>query len=188
MGVQEPIEVICVDRHHIVATWRCVLIVVWRDETLVSSVIHASSVLDRLSADHRSGVALVQVVEEGCRPPNTEERKAVEQLLAEGRKSVKCSSVVFEGEGFKAAIVRGVVAGIAAITRTAFPHRVFARPQEMADFMAPLIARNDPTFAERLSRAIADTRAAAEARVPSVRPQRKFSVPPPKLRGAVGKR
>jgi len=69
------------------------------------------------------------------------------------------------------------VAGIALITRTHFPHRVFARPEDMASFMARgLTGTLDLALAARLQQALRETRESAESQLPSTRP-RPFNPP-----------
>ena len=43
-----------------------------------------------------------------------------------GASFIKASAVAFEGQGFRAAAVRGVVTGLTALARQPFPHKVFA--------------------------------------------------------------
>lgn len=69
---------------------------------------------------------MLGVVEARTPPPDGETRKALAAALESGAGFVQASALAFEGEGFQAAMVRMVAAGLAMIARPPFPHQVFA--------------------------------------------------------------
>jgi hypothetical protein len=50
-------------------------------------------------------------------------RKALADLLTESH-IIRCSAVIMEGTGFRAAAVRGVVTSLTMLARHEFPHRI----------------------------------------------------------------
>jgi hypothetical protein len=61
---------------------------------------------------HPSGTAFLCVIEPTSRPPDDELRRASADMIAEHESSLRCVGVVIEGEGFRAAVTRGVLSGM----------------------------------------------------------------------------
>jgi hypothetical protein len=167
-------------RHHLIAWWCNVEIVLWIDETLPSAVETAGIVLHRFSANHPQGVGFLQVICEGCQRLPNDSRVAIQHLLRSGRDSIKAAPVVFEGDGFRAATVRAIVSGIAAFSRVGVPHRVYPSVSGAADDLAKVLA---PQQASRFAKDL--LHAAQEVRRVHGEHMRRFpSVRPTRLRGA----
>jgi hypothetical protein len=118
-----------------------VCVVIWRDETLVPDVNLVSEILERLSQEESQGIGLVQFIDEGCKTPSAEARAAIAKLLDRGRSYIRCSTIVFVGEGFRAAAIRAIITGVSWIARPGFPHQVFvdipAAARLQASHLAP---------------------------------------------------
>jgi hypothetical protein len=120
------------DPDHLIATWRNVVILVWRRETLVAAVDAAQDVYDKLALANPGGLFLLTVVEAGAPPPSQEARYALARFLSSGAGRMILSAVVHEGSGFRAAFVRGVVTGLALLANLPYPHKVFGSVEEAA--------------------------------------------------------
>jgi hypothetical protein len=114
-------------RNHIVATWNCVLIVVYRVETTVAGVRATNEVYEDLTRTHPRGVFALTIVEKDALMPAVIARDALAEFLANAAGQMILSAVVYEGSGFRAVAVRSVVNGLAMLTNYPYPHRVFAR-------------------------------------------------------------
>jgi hypothetical protein len=125
-----------IQKYCVIVTWLNVCVVVWRDQTRVEDVRLVSDTLRRLSQEHGEGdgVGLVQYIDDRSESLSLtpEARAALAELLRKGRPYIKCSSLVFTGEGFRASAVRAIVTGIAWLARPGFPHQVFAKTADAA--------------------------------------------------------
>jgi hypothetical protein len=79
--------------------------------------------------------ALFTVVAKEASPPSSEARTALSNVLRHGVDAVLASAVVMEGDGFRASMVRSVATGLAVVARQPFPHRVFARTADAAEWI-----------------------------------------------------
>jgi hypothetical protein len=127
-----------VQRYCVIVTWMNVCVVIWRDQTRVEDVRLVSDTLQRLAEEHRDGVGLIQYIDDRSESLSLtqEARTALAELLRRGRPYIRCSSLVFTGEGFRASAVRAIVTGIAWLARPGFPHQVFAKTADAAAVQA----------------------------------------------------
>ena len=135
-------KIISVQEYCIIVTWQNVAIIVWRYQTRVEDVRLASDALHMFSKENPQGVGLVQIIDDRGEMVSltADARAAIAKLLDRGRQSIKCSTIVFAGEGFRASAVRGIVTGIAWLTRPGFPHQVFARTSDAVTLQATYFA------------------------------------------------
>jgi len=119
--------------YFLAGTWRNVVIVLWRVDTLPEDVAFASELLARLAKMHPEGVGLFQSVEDTClKTPSGPTKEAIARLLRDGRSYIKASTILFNGQGFRAAIVRAVATGLISLTRPGFPHQAHTTIEEAA--------------------------------------------------------
>ena len=119
----------------VAGTFGHVAIAVWRTETGLPQIQLCGAMMAALAKDHGQ-IGLVQIVEETCERLDGRGRTAVADMLAGGRKYICCSVVVFDGVGFRAAAIRGVVTGLTLLARPSFPHHVFAAVPLATAFLA----------------------------------------------------
>lgn len=110
-------------------------VVIWRDETTVEGVARASAEFRSYSASRTRELAMLAIVEPGAKMPDAEARACMARFLDDARDRLLISAVAFEGQGFVAAGIRGVVVGLTMIARQPYPHRVFASVVEAAKWM-----------------------------------------------------
>jgi hypothetical protein len=114
----------------VVATWKNVVLLVWRRETSVDGVRAAQKVFGALADVCASGVFLATIVEENAPAPSADARKELARFLTSCSGRMILSAVVHEGAGFRAAMVRSVVTGLALVAKLPYPHKVFATVTE----------------------------------------------------------
>jgi hypothetical protein len=107
-------------------------------------------------------VALLQLLEQTCKPLDSEQRSTLENVMRSSR-ALRSSAVVYEGSGFQAAAVRAVVASVGALQRHPFPHRIFADVASAAEFHATHLGQ-PPDFRGGLLKAV---QAARDWRAPA---------------------
>ncbi len=122
---------------HAFAVWDRVVLAIWRGQTTLSAVRRGEQVVERHAGRHPDrGVLLLTIVEAAAPLPPLECRIELAAMLKRAAGKVERSSLVFEGEGFRAASVRAVVAGISLFSRPSYPHRVFNTVGAAARFLA----------------------------------------------------
>ena len=119
-------EMIDVTKDHLIATWRNVLILVWKQETTQEGVHKLKASYDALAQKFPKNVFLLTVVEQDAPMPASPVRVALADFLAGCKGKMVLSAVVHEGTGFRAAAVRSVVTGLAMMANLPYPHKVFA--------------------------------------------------------------
>jgi len=106
------------------AHWQQIFAVIWRRETTVEGADDLRASCTAFARTQPRGIGLLTVVESGAPMPPAPARRAIADFLASGSTFIKCSAVVFEGSGFRAAAVRSVVTGLTLMARQAYPHKV----------------------------------------------------------------
>lgn len=125
-GYPDDVTVVAVDRDHVLAKFRNVVICLWLNETHSSAVDAASSELAELTSRFGPRVAIIQIVERGAGNLTRDTRAALAALLKRGREYIRASAVVYDGEGFRSAAVRMIVSGLVQLNNPGFAHQVFA--------------------------------------------------------------
>jgi hypothetical protein len=162
-GLKLP-KIVHQDDHFFAGTFQNMAIAVWEDETLPTNVRLLREMVRRLGGEHPGGIGLVQVV--GAHHPHIgpDARNELGVLLKASAPYIRCSTVVFEGTGFRAAAVRGLVAGLVMLSRVPFPHQVFATLEAAVDWQVAHMRTINPALGRpALTEAIEDMRARARS-------------------------
>lgn len=122
--VSEPWRIVEKQDNHVLASWQQIFAVVWRHETTMEGVRALHHECGTFATKHPPGIGLLTIVSAGAPMPASPVRQAVADFLAQGGAYIKCSAVVMEGTGFRAAAVRSVVTGLTMLAKQAYPHRV----------------------------------------------------------------
>lgn len=142
---------------HAIAVWRDVVVILWKRETTLDGVAATGRGVKAALKGSPEGAALMTIVEAGAAMPPAEARDALARQLAEHGEHIRCSAVVYEGAGFRAAAVRSVVTGLSLLAKQPFPHKVFATVNAASAWMAGLLPQGGlPT--RDLVQAISDVR------------------------------
>ncbi|HWL87333.1 MAG TPA: hypothetical protein VNO21_16125 [Polyangiaceae bacterium] len=152
-----PARVDAVSPDYCLARWNQFYIDIWRVHTTLAGIRTLGRCFDDFRRSFPEGVGLVTIVEPGAPLPPTEARQALGQLLAEAAGSIRYSAVVYEGGGFRASAVRGVVSSLILLARPPFPHRVFATTTEACAWFQRSFGPED-VHGKELETAIADLR------------------------------
>lgn len=128
-------QLVHADKDYALGSLGPIYIVVWRNETTLAGAQHLASGFGEF---RRPGVAhgLVTIVEPGAPLPDSDARETIAKFLRAASDHLVVSAVVFEGEGFRGAAVRGVVTGLTMLARQSYPHRVFGTIDEAAPWYA----------------------------------------------------
>lgn len=121
---------------HIFAFWERVMVAVFDGTTSQTAVRRCEELFDKHFQRLRTPMFLLTIVDVPAPLPALEVRMELVASLHRANGKLARSAVVYEGEGFRAASVRAVVAGIAMFSRPTYPHRVFAQVSAAAQFLA----------------------------------------------------
>ena len=137
---------------------RChnVLVLRWPDQAGVGDVQRAQSELRAVGRAHRA-VALLSMIAPGTRFSAVDEptRREAQRMMALPDVPLVGSAVVFGGDGFGAAILRGVVSGISLVAGSEKPIRVFASASEAEPWLASILGAHAMHRAGELARVAA---------------------------------
>ncbi len=159
------------DRDLIVGSAENLLLVVWRNATTrVGVTICRKHLLEKCSGRGRE-FALMTILEPCAQRPDPVARDALTTLMHEGSIWIQVSALVFEGSGFIAATVRGIVTGISLIARQSFPHRVFDSVGDASRFIecTQSPTNQTPFAAWRTEASVAELRRRADESMSSSR-------------------
>jgi hypothetical protein len=149
----------------VIAAAEGVAVAFWLCHTNVEDVEELARAVRRAQRGSTQRVKLVQIVPQTATTPDAPARAALARMLRGLQGIVSHSVIVFEGEGFRAAMVRSIVTSIASLSNPGFPHRVFARLPEAAAWMcggsAALGARQIEAVVQHIRTAIVRVGAAA---------------------------
>lgn len=99
--------------------------VMWRDRTTVEGVAILARTFAEYAKNRDRDVALLTIIERHAKMPSPGSREPLAQYLKDAGSNVLISGVAFEGDGFIAASIRGVVVGLTMLAKQPYPHRVF---------------------------------------------------------------
>jgi hypothetical protein len=123
-------------RDCVFAVWEGVALGLWRGKTTVGAMRRAAQLLTQYVATRQAPILMLTVVEEAAPLPPLEARIEMVSFLKTGNGLLERHGLVFEGEGFRAASIRAVVAGAALFSRPDYPYRVFGSVGSAARFLA----------------------------------------------------
>ena len=136
--IRDVIQVSASDTHCI-ATWRNVLVAVWREVPDPSRVAEVQRALSQL-ATRQGSVCVVILLEQGAGIPSAETRSAAAGLMRSSGDHVVGWAVVIEGGGILRPTIRSVAVAAKLIARTKFPLQICATADEAAQWLAGLPA------------------------------------------------
>ena len=118
-----------------------IFVALWRGAVIRESFDVQSAGLTEVVRAHPAGAAFLCVIEVTSKAPNDELRRAsIEMVEAHGPR-LRCLAVVIEGEGFRAAVNRGVITGLILFARHIHcPVSVFSDVRDAAAWMQKHLA------------------------------------------------
>lgn len=127
------------DKSCMVATWRSVVVhVMGKGKLPVESAQQQVRVLEAHAKRVGKGrLAEVTLISSETQLPDTATRNVLEQAVPLVTPYYACVAAVFEGEGFRAALVRGFITSLQLLSRAKFPQKTFSSDAECAAWMTP---------------------------------------------------
>lgn len=122
-----------------VLTWRSVVFpVMGRPVPTVEGTRSQAKAIERFGASLGPKRMLeISLLDDEFPLPSAEVRAALEEMSPVVSGYYAAVASVFEGAGFRAALLRGVLSTLQLVSRADFPQKVFSTPDEAADWIAP---------------------------------------------------
>lgn len=128
------------DEACMLATWRSIVVPVFGHRP--ASVEGARALgkgLERHGRKVGKGRLLeITLLDENAPTPHAEVREALDAMVPTVAPFYGAVSAIFEGNGFRAAMIRGILTGFQLISRGKYPQRICATPDECAAWLFPL--------------------------------------------------
>lgn len=106
-----------------IASLNEIVAIVWLHETTLEGIQSSNALVAEVARHYPRGIALLTIISEVAPMPSSEARKALAELMSTPRR-IRCSAVIMEGTGFRAAAVRSVVTGLTLLSHHEYPHRI----------------------------------------------------------------
>lgn len=131
---------------YVVATWRRLMLLVWRGQANVAGVERSRAFFQAWAERQEGGAAfLVVVPRERTRPPDEETRAAMQRVASTRGESLKGIATLIEAEGFVAASVRIIMMRLQTRGRQGPAPIFFRTPAEVATWAAALLQDEEVT-------------------------------------------
>jgi hypothetical protein len=139
MSQAEPPVIAYHDAHCMVATWRWVVIPVMGRSALpaTSARLQVRAIEEHGKRVGKGKLGEMTLIADEAPLPGPETRAALDAGVPVVSPYYGCVSAVFEGTGFRAAMVRGLLVSLQLLSRNRFPQQTFATIDDAARWMAP---------------------------------------------------
>lgn len=139
-----PPEVVFADAHVQLMRWDDVFVTRWLAE---SGEVHVRRMIDehRRFVDGRpdgTTMALTHVDMEQVKPPDEPTRKLIAAYDEGIHARLRASATIIGARGFGGVVVRGIMSGLALVSRRKTPQDVFVAPREALSFLLRHAARS----------------------------------------------
>ncbi|MFT3927779.1 MAG: hypothetical protein QM778_34950 [Myxococcales bacterium] len=145
-----PPEILALGPNNCFARWNN-LIVQWWHETRLQAVDEHMAILQRLHRQDPGPFAALIVVEPSAPLPEQAARRRLDILASATMERCNCLAYAYQGTGFAAAAVRGIMAAITMTSANKIPKKVCSSIHEALSFMAPYL--DDKRFGSPAERA-----------------------------------
>lgn len=115
---------------------------IWRGAVTPASFERQRSALAEVVDLHPGGAGFLCIIEATATPPNDALRRASVEMLASHGNRLKCVGCTIEGTGFKAAVTRSVLSGMALVfANRKTPVSFFANVSDTVAWMSDWLPR-----------------------------------------------
>ncbi len=123
--------------------------VLWRDRTTLDGIAKLYEYFDWFSNGRSKDIALITIVTNtAAKSPPAEVRRKLAGWLGHASESLLISAIVFEGNGFVAALVRGIATGLSIVAQPNCPHRVVPSVWHAGEWFQVATAGGSKTFGQ----------------------------------------
>ncbi|WP_437923777.1 hypothetical protein WMF37_32790 [Sorangium sp. So ce291] len=131
---------------YVVATWRRLMLLVWRGQASVAGVERSRALFQPWASRQPGGAAfLIVLPRERTGPPDEETRAAMQRAASAPGGYLKGIATLIESEGFVAASVRAIMMRLQARGTQGPPPNIFRTPAEVAAWAAAVLQDREVT-------------------------------------------
>lgn len=125
-----------------VATWRSIVMPVMGKHPIPpASAQHQVQTLEAFGKRLGKGkMAEISIIANDAPLPEAETRAVLDKGVPIVSPFYACVGAVYEGTGFRAALVRGILTSFQLLSRSKYPQRTFSSVEECARWIFPLLA------------------------------------------------
>lgn len=148
MASSSSVQVELLERReiYVVATWRRVMLLVWRGQASVEGIERSQALFGPWAERYAGGaVFLIVVPRRRTRPPDEAARAAMQRAASNRGKPLKGVATLIEAEGFIAASVRAIMMRVQNRGMQGPPPTIFRTPAEVAVWAAGLLQDREVT-------------------------------------------
>jgi hypothetical protein len=120
----QPWQILAKNQDYLLASWGDIFAVVWFGDTTVEGVLHVHAAFTDFAVSNAGGKVLLTIVSRSASSPSSAARHELATFLTKAAVYLRCSAVIMEGTGFRAAAVRSVVTALNMLAKYPYPHRV----------------------------------------------------------------
>ena len=150
----------------VIGTVGNVCTVIWRGESTVARNTEWIRASHDLARRIGTPTAVISIITEGAPTPPGEIRAAQGRFLEELSRTGLAAGVIIDGVGFRASLVRAVVASVTALARYKCPFRVATTDAEMARWLHERCASLPPGAVRADEKGLTSYFATLRARLP----------------------
>ncbi|MEP7124295.1 MAG: hypothetical protein ABJE95_25430 [Byssovorax sp.] len=163
MPMTETPKVVYEDAAQLIATWQNVLVSVLGHTAMTVSGVRAQVAATAAHGRASGPQRLLEIVlfDRDAPIPDADIRAVLDSGVAVVGQYYLAVASIFEGSGFRGAIIRGVLTSLSLLSRTEFPQRVFSTTAECVQWCSPLLERTRTPGASELTEVIAHVRSTA---------------------------
>jgi len=114
-------------------------IIIWRGNTTVPRIQRIVSAFSHFEGEH--GFGLLSIIGPRVNPPGPEARKAFDLAMRGFRDRLLGIATVIHTEGVFGGLSRAIARTLSTVSRTPYPHNVYASIEDAAHWIPPIIAR-----------------------------------------------
>jgi hypothetical protein len=160
-----PMPVLAHATGYALATCGHAFVSVWSRPSTLDSLAAVAQCEEALTGDSPEGIVVLTVIAGTAFSIGIREREEAQRLARHFDKTTVAEAYVIEGEGFRAAAMRAMLAGLQLLARTSHPVRVFADVPGAVEWLG--VRARPPIAPEELSATVRQARAAMTTRAPS---------------------
>lgn len=166
--LSDPPIVTYADEASLVATWRSVVfpIMGFRPSTPVGAMAQARAIESHGRAIGRGKLLEVSIIDSQMGIPDSEVRNAIDGMVPVIAPYYAAVAAIFDGDGFRAAVIRSVISSFQLLSRAKYPQRVFSNVAECGAWLESYGVESGTRLYNRteLIDAISSVRSEAERR------------------------
>jgi hypothetical protein len=167
MTADRQATIVTFDADHCIATYNGTFVQIWRASTTSRAVSGLRSAARAHAARWPGPISAVILIEQAASLPDGDMRKQVAAFWSDLGARLLCTAVVQEGDGFRAAAVRGLMTGLMLLSRPTSPYKIFRTIGEASAWVVPQLEKAGERGSSDLAKTLEALRQRTHGRAPT---------------------